>query len=449
MRYELLDTTRRSLDRLAVEAQRDSRTPALAAGVAHRGDLLWSAGVGTADLADPAVPLGVDTQFLIASNTKTFTAVMVLQLRDEGRLGLDDLVDALLPGSAQPGVTVRQLLSHSSGMQREPVGPEFWETLEVPPTERFVDDWNTRRRVAPPHTSWHYSNLGYLVLGQIVAHLDGRSWAESLRARLLDPVGLKDTTTEPRPPKAGLYYVQPYTDVPIEEPILFTGILAAAGGLASTVADLVRWHAFLLDPDEAILRADTVTEMLEPHAVRDGAFSGAQGLGFAVVRKDGRTWFGHTGGAPGGITGAYSDRESGLTSVVLMNNSVSKNPEGSAIRFGEEVAIHDPAPLEPWVPGPAVPPELLPLVGLWFSEGSAFVFRIREGHLEAVSDGAPPSIPPSVFEADGEDAFRTVSGRERGERLLVHRRDDGSIRLLSWATYPFTRQPLGFGERID
>ena len=135
-----METTRRRLDRLAVEAQRDSRTPALAAGVAHRGELLWSAGVGTADLADPAVPLGADTQFLIASNTKTFTAAMVLQLRDEGRLRLDDPVDDHLPGSDHPGVTVRQLLAHASGMQRDPVLPEFWDTLEVPPTERFVAD---------------------------------------------------------------------------------------------------------------------------------------------------------------------------------------------------------------------------------------------------------------------------------------------------------------------
>ena len=447
MRYELLETTRRSLDRAAVEAQRASRTPALAAGVAHRGDLLWSAGVGTADLADASVPLGVDTQFLIASNTKTFTAVMVLQLRDEGRLALDDLVDDHLPGSAHPGVTIRQLLAHASGMQREPVPAEFWDTLEVPPTERFVEDWNATERVLPPHTAWHYSNLGYIALGQIVAHADGRPYGESLRARLLDPLSLRDTTLEPRPPRAGLYYVPPFSDAPVEEPVMFTGILAAAGGLASTVADLVRWHAFLLDPDEAVLRRDTVTEMLEPHAIRDARFSGAQGLGFAVVRKDGRTWFGHTGGAPGGITGAYSDRESGLTAVVLMNNSVAKDPEGTAIRLGEQVAAQDAPPLTPWTPGPAASPELQQLVGLWFSEGSAFVLRVREGRLEAVVGGADPAIPPSVFEADGVDAFRTVSGRERGERLVVRRRDDGSIRLLSWATYRFTRDPLGFGER--
>src|SRR6195952_2119584 len=442
-----METTRRSLDRVAVEAQRASRTPALAAGVAHRGDLLWSAGVGTADLADPSVPLGIATQFLIASNTKTFTATMVLQLRDEGRLRLDDQVDSHLPGSAHPGVTVRQLLAHASGIQREPVPAEFWDTLEAPPTERFVADWNAAERVLEPHTAWHYSNLGYIVLGEVVAHADGRSWAESLRARLLDPLGLHDTTLQLRPPSAGLYSVPAFSDAPIDEPILFTGILAAAGGLASTVADLVRWHAFLLDPDESVLRKDTVTEMLEPHAVHDERFSGAQGLGFAVVRRGDRTWFGHTGGAPGGITGAYSDRESGLTAVVLMNNSVAKDPEGTAIRLGEEVAAND-APLpSPGTPGPPRSPELPHLAGVWFSEGTSFVFRVREGRLEGVVGGSDPTIPPSVFQADGVDVFRTVSGRERGERLVVRRREDGSIRLLSWATYRFTREPPGVGER--
>ncbi|MGT2424822.1 serine hydrolase domain-containing protein [Amnibacterium kyonggiense] len=447
MRYDLLQTTGRTLDRLAVEAQRASRTPALAAGVAHRGDLLWSAGVGTADLADPAVPLGVDTQFLIASNTKTFTAAMVLQLRDEGRLRLDDEVDDHLPGSAHPGVTIRQLLAHASGMQREPVAPEFWDTLEVPAADRFVADWNATERVLQPHAAWHYSNLGYLVLGEVVAHADGRSWAESLRARLLDPLGLRRTTLDLQAPAAGLYYVPPFTDVPVGEDVLFTGILAAAGGLASTVADLVRWHGFLLDPDEAVLRKDTVSEMLEPHAVPDPGLNVAWGLGFGIMRRDGRTWFGHTGGAPGGITGVFSDRASGLTGVVLMNNTAAKDPAATAIGFGEEVAAHDAPPLEPWAPGAAPAPELLPLLGVWYSEGSAFEFRVRGGRLEAGAAGADPSTPPAVFTEERPDEYRTVSGRERGERLLVRRREDGSVRMLHWATYRFTREPLGFSER--
>ncbi|MGN6325370.1 serine hydrolase domain-containing protein [Pseudolysinimonas sp.] len=445
MAYELLDTTRRSLDRMAVEAQRASRTPALAAGVAHRGDLVWSAGVGRADLADPTVPLDVDTQFLIASNTKTFVASMIMQLRDEGRLRLDDQVDDLLPGSRRPGVTVRQLLTHVSGMQRESVAPEFWDTLEIPDAGRFVDDWNAAERVLEPHATWHYSNLGYIVLGEIIGRLDGRPWTESLRARLLDPIGLHDTTLEPRAPMAGRYYVSPFTDVPVDEPELFLGILQAAGGLASTVADLARWHGFLLDPDESVLRRDTVSEMLEPRAVRDDEFSAAHGLGFMIARVDGRTWFGHTGGTPGGITGVFSHRESGTTGVVLTNNTGSKDPAGTAIRLGAHVVAHDPAPLDPWTPGTAVP-GLEPLVGLWFSEGAPFTFRIRSGRLEAVVGGPESSSPPSVFEPDGTDAFRTVAGRERGERLTVRRRPDGSVQALNWATYRFTREPLGFGE---
>ena len=136
------------------------------------------------------------------------------------------------------------------------------------------------------------------------------------------------------------------------------------------------------------------------------------------MRKDGRTWFGHTGGAPGGITGAYSDRESGLTAVVLMNNSVAKDPEGSAIRFGEEVAATTPRRSTPWTPGPTVPAELLPLVGVWFSEGSAFVFRIREGRLEAVVGGADPDDPAvGVRGRRGRTRSGPSSGRERGERL--------------------------------
>jgi len=446
MRYDLSDTTRRTLDRMAVDAQRASRTPALAAGVAHRGDLLWSAGIGTADLADPTVPLGVDTQFLIASNTKTFVAAMIMQLRDEGRLRLDDPVDDLLPGSAHPGVTVRQLLAHASGMQRESVAPEFWNTLEIPDAGAFVADWNAAERVLDPHAVWHYSNLGYIALGEIIGHLDGRPWTESLRARLLDPLGLRDTTLEPRPPMTGRYYVSPFTDVPVDEPELFLGILAAAGGLASTVADLARWHGFLLDPDEAVLRRDTVSEMLEPHAIRDDRFSAAHGLGFVIARENGRTWFGHTGGTPGGITGVFSDRESGVTGIVLMNNTGAKDPAGTAIRLGEQVAAHDPAPLDPWTPGTSAPEELVPLVGVWFSEGAPFVFRIRAGRLEAVVGGADPSLPPAVFEREGDDVYRTVSGRERGERLTVRRRADGTVWMLHWATYRFTREPLGFGE---
>ena len=447
MAQKLTETTRRQLSALAVQAQRRNRTPALVAGVARRGELLWDAAIGTADLSDPSVPLGPDTQFLVASNTKTFTAAMIMQLRDEGRLSLDDTVDARLPDSRHP-LTVRQLLSHTSGIQREPVG-NMWDTLEGPDPADTVENWNAAERVLPPRRLWHYSNLAYMVLGEMVARLDGRSWEDSLTARLLDPLELRRTTTTLVPPHAGLYYVPEFSDVPIEEPVVFTGSTLPAGGLASTVSDLVRWHAFLMDPDPAILSVDTLEEMRQPQITVDSQWDRAYGLGFDLRRKDGAIWFGHTGGAPGGITGAFSHAESRTTSIVLTNQSAAKDPGGAAVGLGSYVLRNDPAPEDPWVPGAEFPEELRGVVGLWFSEGSPAFFSVRQGRLEVRGPQEPDSTPSTVFVRESEDVYRTTTGSERGERLIVHRRPDGTVWQLNWATYPWTREPLGFGQPND
>src|SRR6188768_3018226 len=129
--------SRRQLRRIMAERQSTGRVPGIAAGVARRGRLLWADGVGAADLAKPDEPPTDDTQFLIASNTKTFTAVLVMALRDEGKLDLDDTVEQHLPESAHAGITIRQMLSHTTGMQREPVG-DVWDNLEWPDRDELV-----------------------------------------------------------------------------------------------------------------------------------------------------------------------------------------------------------------------------------------------------------------------------------------------------------------------
>lgn len=441
----LSDSTTRTLTATAITAQRDSRTPALVAGVGRHGKLLWSEAVGRADLSDPSVPLGPDTQFLVASNTKTFTAVLIMQLRDEGKLSLDDTLDQLVPGTTHAQVTIREMLAHVSGMQREPVG-DVWDTLEFPDRDGLISGWNEAERVLRPHNRWHYSNLCYALLGEVVARLDGGSWEASLQRRILDPLELRRTTLSRVAPYAGLYYVPPFTDVPVEEPVLAKNTTASAGALASTLSDMVRWHGFLLEPDEEILSPDTIEEMRQPQIACDPGWNTTWGLGLELERRDGRIWFGHTGGMPGGITGFFSEPESGTTGAVLMNNSISKDPAGTAIKLGEYVVANDPELPEPWTPGTDEPEELKPLVGQWFSEGAEFTFAIREGKLTARLAAAPASVPVSVFEPESADAYRTVSGRERGERLVIHRRDDGSVRQFNWATYRFTREPLGFGQ---
>ena len=152
----LLDTTQRSLRRLALDRQREGRVPGLFAGVQRDGQLVWGEGIGTTDVSDRRTP-GPDDQFLVASNTKTFTAVMVMQLRDAGRLSLDDPIAAHVPEVTHP-VTVRQGLSHLSGLQREPVG-DIWETLARPDTAELLSGFTEAEQVGRPHDRWHYSNV--------------------------------------------------------------------------------------------------------------------------------------------------------------------------------------------------------------------------------------------------------------------------------------------------
>ncbi|QZY30838.1 beta-lactamase family protein [Nocardioides coralli] len=433
--------------RRALRHQREGRVPGLYAGVHRRGELLWGDGVGVKDVETP-VPPGADDQFLVASNTKTFTAVMVMQLRDEGRLDLDDRIGAHLPEVRQP-VTVRQGLAHLSGLQREPVG-EVWETLAEPDVEELLAGFAEAEQIGRPHDRWHYSNIVYAVLGQLVARLDGRTWAGSLQARLLDPLELRRTSPGfDGGPRATGYYVAPYDDVPRPEPVIGSSALDPCGGLASTADDLVRWSSFVADPDPGVLSPDTLEEMCQPQAMRDlEGWTAAMGLGFFLHRSPGgRTWVGHTGGMPGHITGVFTHRESGTGAVVLMNSTSAPDPAGFAIALGEHVVEHDPAEPEPWRPGTVVPEELAGLRGVWFSEGAPFIFSVVEGHLEAREPGQPSEQPSSVFEQVDDDVYRTVRGRERGELLRVTRDDDGVPVRLHWATYLATREPLAFGEQ--
>ena len=117
-----------------------------------------------------------------------------------------------------------------------------------------------------------------------------------------------------------------------------------------------------------------------------------------------------------------------------------------ALELGEHVVAHDPEEHEPWRPGTEVPAALAALRGVWFAEGTPYVFSVVGGRLEARHPDLPASKPSSVFEPIGDDLFRTVQGRERGELLRVTRDADGTPVKLNWATYLVTREPLAFGE---
>jgi len=433
----------RTLEAKLVEAQRSWRTPGLSVGVVRGGQLVWSQHVGAARV-DPATPADDDTQFMVGSITKTFTAVLVLQLRDAGRLSLDDPLGTWLPDTKHSTVTVRQLLAHSSGLQREPVG-HFWETLEAPDSAAFLTGLEQAERILPPHFVFHYSNLAYGLLGQVVERLHGGSWETCVTERILEPLGMTRTGLQPAPDRAIGYQVDPFAGTATEEPVLDLKATAPVGGLWSTVADMARYAAFVADPDPDVLSRDSIDEMCRPLVMVDpDGWTGAYGLGFDMARRGERIYVGHGGAMPGYLTGLRV-RRSDKAGVIAFANSSSR---ALTVTLAGDVldAVLDDTPTltQAWVPEERHR-DLEELLGSWWSEGEELVLEVRQGSLwMRVPRGA--AINETRFGRESQTTFRAVEGRERGELLELVRSGDGSLEKLYFATYAVTRAPRAFAD---
>jgi CubicO group peptidase (beta-lactamase class C family) len=441
----------RALERLVRRAQVDGRVPALSVAL-HRADRPpWTFQVGQSGRDDR--PLDAGTLFRMGSITKTFTAVLVLQCRDDGLLDLDDPVSAHLAVPAHGGLTVRRLLSHTSGLQREPYG-DLWDTLVSPDADQLLADLTRAERVLSPARRYHYSNLGLSVLGHLVGRLRGGTWAEVLADRILRPLGLSDVRVEPDERAAVGYLVDAYSDHARPEPPLDLAGLAPAAQLWATAADLARWAAFLVDPATvdpagAVLAESTVDEMRWPVTVTDESVWGAGfGLGLILVPDGGRVIHcGHDGAMPGFLAAAYGRRGGAGTpkaigAAVLGSSGTATVTTELPHALLRTAVTEDPADIEPWVPGPAAPPELQSALGRWWSEGFEFIFSWRGDALTARRADDPAGKPPAVFApVDGvADELRTVSGREVGELLRLHRDPGtGEVVRMHWATYRVTR----------
>lgn len=472
------------LERRVRTAQRDWHAPSVVARLVRRRadgqagppDVLADLAAGAADLgadgrADPPLlAAGPDVQYRMGSITKTFTAVLVMQARDAGLLDLDDPLTAHLDVPAHGSVTLRRMLSHLSGLQREPVG-DVWESLQGPSLPELLRGLAEAEPVLRPQERWHYSNLAFALLGQVAATVRGLPYDELLRRDVLDPLGLGRTTTAPDAPAARGYFTDPWADRLLPEPLFPGHAFAPAAELWTTATDLARWASFWADPDPAVLAAGTVTEMTHLHAMADlRGWTLGWGLGLMLHRAGERLLVGHDGAMPGFLAGMVVDRSTGTGAVVLTNTSRTADPGGLAISLLTDVLDGVPEPVLPWRPGPPVPADVEGLLGPWWSEGVEHVLAWRSGadpdlavaagaavageggpdgpeggHLEATLPAAA-GRPPTVLRRDGDDRFRVVSGREQGELLRVVRDGDGVPQRLYWATYPMTRAPLPFGR---
>jgi CubicO group peptidase (beta-lactamase class C family) len=433
-----------ALDERLRVAQREQRIPSVVAAVFRRGEIPWARALGVADV-ESGEPATLDHAYRIGSITKTFTATCVLQLREEGRLDLDAPLRSYLP-EAPVGPSVRQALCHLTGLQREPPG-EIWETMCPPTREELVAGLEDAELVLRPGERWHYSNLAYGLLGELVARLSGGSFPETLRARVLDPLGLGRTRLVPEPPVARGYFVEPYSDgVRLEPDLEMTETTAALGQLWSTAGDLARWGSFLALGDDRVLPAHVLDEMARVAVMADQErWTVAWGLGLGLYRRGERVYAGHGGAMPGFLASLVVSRPDAAGAVVLTGSGAQVKVETLALELAETLLEAGSLDDREWAPDGGAPAAVREVLGRWWTEGYELVVSWRDGTLRSELVGAADWNRGSVFEAEGEDRWRCVEGRERGELLRVVRNERGEVVKLYFATYPCTREPSTFG----
>jgi CubicO group peptidase (beta-lactamase class C family) len=441
--------------RAVKKVQAEARVPAVSVAL-HRADReLWTCTVG--ESGNPGHPLDADSRFRIGSVTKTFTAVLVMQARDDGLLDLDDPIAEHLDVPAHGDATIRRLLSHTAGFQREPHG-DVWDTLVSPDAETMLADLERVERVLPNNRRFHYSNLGMAVLGQLVARLRGTTWDKAVRERITEPLALTATATTPGARSVVGYLVDAYSDAAHPEPQLEMGGAAAAAQLWSTAGDMARWAAFLaspelVDPTGEVLAASSVDEMRWPLTTTDEQLWAAGfGLGL-ILQPDGKrvVHVGHDGAMPGFLAGVYGRRggegNPGALGCAVLGSSGTAGEVNELVHELLRLAVElDPADIPPWRPAPPAPPEYRSVLGRWWSEGIGYVFSWHDGTLQARAADAPADRPPAVFAPlpDEPDVLRTISGREAGERLRLTRDAQGVVVRMHWATYRLTRVQEAF-----
>jgi D-alanyl-D-alanine carboxypeptidase len=289
------------LDAWTAYSVMEQHVPSVAIAVVHGDRPLWAKAFGLADLSAKTAAT-TQTRYRIGSITKTFTALAILQLHEEGKLRLDDRVRDHVTTTAinarnvgRLDVTIRELLTHSAGLERDL--PGTWWSQPTFPAE-FPDHF---RATYPASTEWKYSNVGYALLGEVIAAAGGEPWAQHVERRILAPLGMTSSCAIPRGDEARLAtgYARPSPGEP-HVPARHSdhGVLSPTVSMVSTIEDMGRWLAFHIGGGGAVLGGKSLREMHRPQWMLDD-WQTAWGLGVRVRRVDGRVRVGHPGNTPG------------------------------------------------------------------------------------------------------------------------------------------------------
>ena len=307
--------------------------PGIAVGVVSDQELIWSKGFGFADLK-AKLPMTPTTKFRMASNSKLFTAIAIMQLREEGKLGLDDPVAKYLPwfkakpaGEDDGPITIEQLLSHSSGLQRE--AGDHWSSFEFPTRDDLQRLYADRQAAFAPSVRWKYSNLAYAVAGLVVEKVSGENWADYVERNIFKPLDMNDSSVDKKVSGLAVPYGRRMPDGTREVlPFVDARGMAAATGVTSDVGDMAKFLSAQFRRGARggaqVVSGGSWREMLRVRSVEENWSSGT-GLGFDVKRVKDKTYIGHGGGYPGNTTQTLIQLDDKVGVIVLTNTNDS-NP---------------------------------------------------------------------------------------------------------------------------
>ncbi len=311
---------RNSIDRIATQVLEQTGVPSASVAVVQHGKLIYTHAYGKARL-EPPMAATAEMRYSIGSISKQFTAAAILLLQQQGKLSLDDAVGQYVPGLTRGDeVTIRQILSHTSGYQ------DYWPedylmTPMVKPTtaQQILDTWAKKPLDFEPGTQWQYSNTNYVIAGAIVEKVSGEKLMDFLGEHIFHPLGMhsvwnsdQDKLTQT---DATAYYrhaLGPLRVAPKEG----RGWMFAAGELAMTAHDLALWDESLLA--ESVLKPESYNQIFTEVKLKSGKET-HYGLGVQVETRDGHRSIEHSGEVSGFVSDNVVLIDDGVAVAVLTN----------------------------------------------------------------------------------------------------------------------------------
>lgn len=365
--------------------------------LAKDGNVLYTRSFGYGQITETAKkPLTEATKYRIASITKTYTAVMIFQLVEEGKLKLNDRLDKFFPQLPNAGkITIAQILSHRSGLPDLPADPAWRRQPKT--REEVVAALAQGSPLFEPDSRHLYSNVGYVLLGYIVEKVDGKPYQEALTKRITAKIGLKDTymgsgnTTIANNESLSYRYLGAWQ----EAPEMNLSIPAGAGAILSTPADMAKFIKALFD-----LQLVSKGSLDQMKTMRDG-----EGMGMELFSFAGRTLYGHTGGS--NVSGAWLAYEPTEKLAMAYTTNAKIYPVSDIIAAVFDIYWNRPYQI-PTFDALQVSPEILDTyVGVYVVTGTpAKMTIVKTGATISIENGG--NVVP--LEATATDKFKIAPG---------------------------------------